>query len=129
MLQGAARVDTHGRYLNADDTYVRSFGHPSTDLIGSDWKSIIHPEDIAEAMRAYREMQVSDFGEFTSHGFTASRVGLSMRVLLIKDYDRQKAFSGHFCFFPAWAKRRSTRKALSKCPEDLLPLRPRFLIN
>lgn len=98
MLQGTARVDRQGRYLSADDTYVRSFGHRSTDLIGSDWKSILHPEDIAEAMRAYREMQASDFGEFTSHGLTASRVGLSMRVLLIKDYDRQKVFSGHFCF-------------------------------
>ena len=98
MIEGAARVDSQGCYLSADDTYVRSFGHRSTDLIGSDWKSIIRPEDIAEAIRAYREMQVSDFGEFTSHGLTASGVGLSNRVLLIKDYDRQKVFSGHFCF-------------------------------
>jgi two-component system, cell cycle sensor histidine kinase and response regulator CckA len=98
IIQGAARVDSQGRYLTADDTYVRSFGHPPPDLIGSDWKSIIRPEDMAEAIRAYREMQVSDFGEFTSQGLTASGVGSPNRVLLIKDYDRQKVFSGHFCF-------------------------------
>lgn len=98
MLQGAARVDAQERYLSVDEAYVNSFGYQSGALVGSDWKSIIHPEDIAGAIHAYQDMQASGFGEFQSRDLNKKGVDFFKHVLLIKDYDQERVFSGHFCF-------------------------------
>src|ERR1039458_8319236 len=97
MLLGTARVDAQQRYSRADEAYLKSFGCQSSGLIGSKWKSIIHAEDIARAIQAYQDMKESGFGEFE---LRAPSVGSTLlkRMLLVKDYDQEKAFSGHFCF-------------------------------
>jgi len=90
-------VDAQERYSRADEAYLKSFGSQSSELIGSNWKSIIPPEDIAGAIQAYQEMKESGFGEFE---LCSPSVGSTLvkRMLLVKDYDQEKAFSGHFCF-------------------------------
>lgn len=97
-LQGMAVVDTDEKYIFIDEAYRSTFGPPSGELIGSDWKSIIHPEDIAAAVRGHQEMQASGIGQF--QGRTRSKFGFTLfrRFLLVKSFDREKAFSGHFCF-------------------------------
>src|SRR6267142_5754448 len=97
MLQGTAIVNAQERYSYIDEAYLKSFGSQSNRLIDSNWKSIIHPEDIAGAFQAYQDMNASGFGEFE---LRALRVGSTFvrRMLLVKNYDREKVFSGHFCF-------------------------------
>jgi PAS domain S-box-containing protein len=96
-LQGMARISNQQEYYAADDAYLKLIGHPLNELIGSDWKSNIHPRDIPRAIHAFQDMRLSGIGEFHGHMMTERGDGVPVRVLLIQNY-KKGVFAGHFCF-------------------------------
>jgi len=63
-LQGMARISNQQEYIAADDAYLKLIDHPLNKLIGSDWKSNIHPRDIPRAVHAFQDMRLSGIGDF-----------------------------------------------------------------
>jgi len=69
-LQGMARISNQQEYIAADDAYLKLIDHPLNKLIGSDWKSNIHPRDIPRAVHAFQDMRLSGIGDFHGHVMT-----------------------------------------------------------
>jgi two-component system cell cycle sensor histidine kinase/response regulator CckA len=97
-LLGVARISKQEEYLAADDVYLSLLDCPLNELIGSDWKSSIHPEDLPHAVHAFQDMESSGIGEFYGRWVTKNGGGVPVRVLLIQDYNEDGGFAGHFCF-------------------------------
>ena len=97
-LQGMARISNQQEYIAADDAYLKLIDHPLSKLIGSDWKSNIHPRDIPGSVHAFQDMRLSGIGEFQGHVMAKRGDEVPVRVLLIQNYNKEEVFSGHFCF-------------------------------
>lgn len=97
-LLGMARIGKQEEYLAANDVYVSLIDCPLNELIGSDWKSSIHPRDVPQAVHAFQDMESSGIGEFLGRRVTKKGDGVPVRVLLIQDCNEEGVFAGHFCF-------------------------------
>jgi PAS domain S-box-containing protein len=97
-LQGMARISNQQEYIAADHAYLKLIDHPLNELVGSDWKSSIHPQDVPRAVHAFQDMQLSGIGEF--HGLAMPKRGdeVPVRVLLIQNYNEGGVSAGHYCF-------------------------------
>jgi PAS domain S-box-containing protein len=97
-LQGMARISNQQEYTAADRAYLKLIDHPLNELLGSDWKSSIHPRDVPRAVHAFQDMQLSGIGEFQGHTMTKRGDGAPVRVLLIQNYNEEGVSAGHYCF-------------------------------
>jgi two-component system cell cycle sensor histidine kinase/response regulator CckA len=97
-LQGLTKVDTDERCLVVSQAYARTFGHAPDELVGSDWKSVLQPEEIERAVHSYEEMLATGIGELQVADLSESKAPSLKRMLLVKSYDRENAFCGHFSF-------------------------------
>jgi PAS domain-containing protein len=79
-LQGMARISNQQEYTAADRAYLKLIDHPLNELLGSDWKSSIHPRDVPRAVHAFQDMQLSGIGEFQGHTMTKRGDGAHVRV-------------------------------------------------
>src|ERR1700687_2736259 len=97
-LQGMARISNQQEYIAADAAYLTLIDHPLNELVGSDWKSSIHPQDIPRAVHAFQDMQSSGVGEFHGHLMTKRGEEVPVRVLLIQNYNEDGVYAGDYCF-------------------------------
>ncbi len=97
-LQGMARISNQQEYIAADHAYLKLIDHPLNELVGFDWKSSIHPQDIPRAVHAFQDMQLSGIGEFHGHTMTKRGDEVPVRVLLIQNYNEEGVSAGHYCF-------------------------------
>src|SRR5216684_1514076 len=97
-LQGMARISNQQEYTAADRAYLQLIDHPLNELLGSDWKSSIHPRDVPRAVHAFQDMQLSGIGEFQGHTMTKRGDGVPVRVLLIQNYNEEGFSAGHYSF-------------------------------
>src|SRR5579864_1458086 len=77
VLPGVARLGKQKEYLAANEAYLSLIECRLDELIGSDWKSSIHPRDVPQAVHAFQDMESSGVGEF--FGYMAAKKGDGVR--------------------------------------------------
>ena len=118
-MPGIARLDLGGRYVEVNDIYADMVGFRADEIIGSDWKQTVHPEDHAVALQAYERMLLEGKGEFEARGVRKDATTFFKHVLMVKMTDKQGAPTGHHCFMRDITERRQAEGALRESERRL----------
>lgn len=95
---GIAEVDAQGHFVQVNQAYADMNGYHEMDLIGDDWYQLIIPEDRCRALNAYQQMMLTDRAEVEICAIRKNGTTFDRKIVLVKAYDEQQKFSGHYCF-------------------------------
>jgi PAS domain S-box-containing protein len=97
-VPGISRLDTAGRYDEVNEFYAGSLGYQPHELIGHDWSSTVHPDDMFDAVQAYEAMRRDGKAEFEARAVRKDGSQFHKRVLMVRIDDADGVMTGHHCF-------------------------------
>ncbi|GAB4471954.1 MAG: hypothetical protein OHK0037_31520 [Elainellaceae cyanobacterium] len=97
-VEGISRLDVQGRYRSVNEAYARSLGYTPDEMIGMDWRTTVHPEDLEQAIAVYRQMLSQGKADLETRGGRKDGSVFDKFILLVAAYDEQQQFTGHHCF-------------------------------
>jgi PAS domain S-box-containing protein len=103
---GMAEVNPQGRVIHVNQAYAEMNGYDETELIGDEWWLLIVPEDRNHALRAYQAMMNTDRAEVEVCAMRKDGTTFDRKIVLVKAYDEQQKFVGHYCFTQDISSRR-----------------------
>jgi PAS domain S-box-containing protein len=95
---GIAEVSPQGRYVQVNDAYAAMCGYGPAELIGEEWWSLIDRKDRTAALNAYQVMMHSNRAEVEVNARRKQGGYFDQKIVLVKAYDQQQQFVGHYCF-------------------------------
>lgn len=95
---GIAEVSPDGHYVQVNAAYGEMCGYDPSDLIGEEWWSLISRKDRAAALNAYQVMMDDDRAEVEVRSVRKLGDRFHQKIVLVKAYDQQNQFVGHYCF-------------------------------
>ncbi len=95
---GIAEVSPDGYYVQVNAAYGEMCGYDPSDLIGEEWWSLISRKDRAAALSAYQVMMDDDRAEVEVRSVRKQGNRFHQKIVLVKAYDQQNQFVGHYCF-------------------------------
>ncbi len=120
-MPGMSKMDKNGKFIAANKYYLDMLLIQEVDLIGKNWKTIIHPDDCIQAMAAYQQMQEEGKAEFETRILRQDGSEFFQQALLIKINNSQGEFCGHHCFMRDISERKQTEDILNyQASHDLL---------
>lgn len=113
-VEGISRLDIEGRYVNVNRAYAHKFGYEPKEMIGMEWKPIVHPDDVEMLVLADREMLISGKVEVEARGVRKNGLFFYNEITMVKAFDEQGIFNGHHCFMKDITERKLTERALQE---------------
>jgi diguanylate cyclase (GGDEF)-like protein/PAS domain S-box-containing protein len=123
-LIGISRVDPHGQFVSASDTFAEMLGYQPDDLAHEPWQTIVYPDDRTNGLAAYERACREGHAEFEGRALRKDGTTFDKQVLMFKAYDRNGEFIGHHFFLKDITERKQAEKALRASEE-----RFRFLFH
>jgi PAS domain S-box-containing protein len=109
-VEGISQLDTSGRYIKVNPAYASIIGYQPEELIGTDWQLTIHPEDHEKIIAAYHLMLANGKVEAEVKGVRKDGSVLDKQVVMVKAYNPQQEFIGHYCFMKDISDRREVER-------------------
>ncbi|WP_086684657.1 PAS domain S-box protein [Nostoc sp. T09] len=109
-VEGISQLDTQGRYLKINPAYASAVGYQPEELIGMEWHLTVHPEDLEKLNAAYQLMLANGKVEQEARGVRKDKSVFDKQVVMVKAYDRQQQFIGHYCFMKDISDRREIER-------------------
>ena len=103
---GIAEVNHLGCFVQVNDAYAEMSGYGNAELIGREWWQSIIPEDRGKAIRAYQTMMETDRAEVEISATRKNGETFDREIVLVKAYDENQQFVGHYCFTQDISSRR-----------------------
>ncbi len=113
-VEGISRLDPQGRYLFVNDAYAQMVGYVPAEMIGRDWQTTVHPDDIDRAIAAYEQMIAQGKVELDVRGLRKDGSVFDKTLVMVSAYDDQQRFSGHYCFMKDVSDRLQTAAKLQQ---------------
>lgn len=111
-VEGISQLDTQGRYITVNKTYAGMLGFQSEEMVGMEWQLTVHPEDREKVTAAYQDVLVKDRVEYEARALRKDASIFYQQVTLIKAYNKQKEFIGHYCFMKDITERKTAEEQL-----------------
>jgi PAS domain S-box-containing protein len=96
--EGISRIHAEGCYLTVNQAYAALCGYQPQEMIGMKWQRSVHPADQQKLMAAYQKMVTQDKAEVEVRGVRKDNSVFYQQLVLVKTNDRERRFTGHFCF-------------------------------
>jgi PAS domain S-box-containing protein len=113
-VEGIARLDSSGRYVNVNRAYANKCGYKPEEMIGMEWPITVHPDDVEMLILAYQEMLTSGKVEVEARGLRKDGLFFYKQVTMVKACDEKGIFNGHHCFMKDITERKLTDTALQE---------------
>ncbi|MGH6635741.1 MAG: response regulator [Gammaproteobacteria bacterium] len=97
-MPGVARCDARGRYVEVNDHYARMSGYGHSELLGADWRPIIHPEDQQLALAAHERLREKGQADFEGRVVRKDGSAFHVQALLVAITGSRDKFVGNYCF-------------------------------
>ena len=110
-MQGIARLDLNGRYVEMNDLYASMLGYLPTELIGQPWEPTVHPEDRYLVHAAFEDMQKSGRGECEARATRKDGSVFWKHVFLVRGV-HEATPSDHHCLMREVTDRKQAESAL-----------------
>ena len=124
-VEGIALSDTQGRYVSVNPAYAGMLGHSAWELIGRDWQTTVCPQDLEKVREAYRRMLEEGRAEVEVLGIRQDRSVFWKQVVMVKAHDKQRIWTGHYCFMKDITERKQAEEARARLRGALAgPLTP-----
>ncbi len=115
---GIAEVRPNGCYVQVNDAYAEMSGYSAEELIGEEWWSLIDRKDRAAALNAYQVMMHHDRAEVEVNAIQKKGTRFDQKIVLVKAYDQQRQFVGHYCF----TQDISARRELDRLKDEFISI-------
>jgi PAS domain S-box-containing protein len=113
-VEGIARLDIQGRYVNVNRAYAHRCGYEPEEMLGMEWLLTVHPGDVEMLISAYQEMLTSGKVEVEARGVRKNGSFFYKQVTMVKTWDAQGIFNGNHCFMKDITERKLTETALQE---------------
>jgi len=113
-VEGIARLDSSGRYVNVNRAYANKCGYKPEEMIGMEWRITIHPDDVEMLILAVHEMLTSGKVEVEARGVRKDGLFFYNKITMVKACDEQGICNGHHCFMKDITERKLTDTALQE---------------
>ncbi|MFS8118270.1 MAG: PAS domain S-box protein, partial [Microcoleus sp.] len=113
-VEGIARLDIQGRYVNVNRAYAQRCGYEPEEMLGMEWPLTVHPGDVEMLLSAYQEMLISGKVEVEARGIRKNGSFFHKQITMVKAWDAQGIFNGHHCFMKDITERKLTETALQE---------------
>jgi PAS domain S-box-containing protein len=113
-VEGIARLDIQGRYVNVNRAYAHKCGYEPEEMLGMEWLMTVHPDDVEMLILAYQEMLISGKVEVEARGVRKNGSFFYKQLTMVKAWDAQGIFNGHHCFMKDITDRKLTETALQE---------------
>lgn len=117
--EGISKLDEQGRYVMVNRAYASSVGYEPEDMIGMDWSSTIHPDDLETVVSAYQQMLSQGKAEVEVRGQRKDGSIFYKKVVMVAARDPQQQLIGRFCFIQDITTRKRAEIALRQAQEQL----------
>lgn len=97
-MPGVARCDARGRYVEVNDHYARMLGYGHAELLGADWRPIIHPEDQQLVLAAYEQLRGQGQADFEGRVVRKDGSVFHAQALLVASTESRDKFVGNYWF-------------------------------
>jgi PAS domain S-box-containing protein len=111
-VEGISRLDLDGRYVKLNRAYAHKCGYEPEEMIGMEWPTTVHPDDIEMLILAYQKMLTVGKVEAEARGRRKDGSLFYKQVTMVKTCDEQGIFNGHHCFMKDITDRKLTETAL-----------------
>ncbi len=118
-VEGIAWLNTQGHYLAVNRAYAQILGYTPEEMIGMSWQPTVYPGDLPRVLSAYEQMLVRDKVELEVRGVRKEGSLFYKSLVMVKAYDRQQQFCGHYCFAKDITDRKRAEDALHLSEERL----------
>jgi PAS domain S-box-containing protein len=105
-VEGIAQVNIWGRYVQVNPAYANMIGYQPEELIGMDWQQTVYAEDQEIVRAAYQQMLSEGKSECEVRAIRQDEGLFDKQVVMVKTYDAQQRFIGHYCFMKDVSDRR-----------------------
>jgi PAS domain S-box-containing protein len=109
-VEGISQLDKQGRYVKVNSAYASMVGYQSEEMIGMEWHVTVHPEDWEKLNVAYQQMLTNGKAEVEARGVRKDGSVFDKQVVIVKAYDQQQQFIGHYCFMKDISDRREVER-------------------
>lgn len=121
-VDGIARLDGGGRYVDVNPAFATMVGRPADELIGRHWAIDVHPDDRAAVADAEAAMTATGRATVEARGRRAGGGTFAMELLLVPIADATgagAAAGGHHRFMRDVSERRRAADDLARSNTDL----------
>jgi PAS domain S-box-containing protein len=105
-VEGIAKIDSHGRYVQVNPAYANMIGYEPEELIGMQWQQTVYEDDLEIVRAAYQQMIQDGKAEFEVRAIRKDGAIFDKQVVMVKAYDQQQRFIGNYCFMKDISDRR-----------------------
>jgi diguanylate cyclase (GGDEF)-like protein/PAS domain S-box-containing protein len=112
---GVGRLDEKGRFRFVSPGFAEIFGWPVEQILGSDWLSLVVPEDRGALLATRRSMILKGKAQVALRALRQDGTAFDADLLLVRARETEPRFSGHFLFLRE-ATRRREKTAVRKRP-------------
>ena len=97
-VSGWAKLDANGRFIDLNKAYAETAGYAASELIGVNWQSTIHLDDLPLASDCYRRMLTDGRAEAHVRGIRKNGSVFHEEVFLAQARDYLGNMVGSYCF-------------------------------
>ncbi|BAZ51388.1 PAS/PAC sensor hybrid histidine kinase [Nostoc sp. NIES-4103] len=109
-VEGISQLDTQGRYIKVNPAYAKAVGYQPEEIIGMDWQVTVYPEDLERLKTAYQQMLIHGKVEAEGRAVRKDKSIFDKQIVMVKAYDQQQQFIGHYCFMKDISDRREVER-------------------
>jgi PAS domain S-box-containing protein len=110
--EGISRIHAGGCYVTINQAYAALCGYQPQELIGMKWEWTVLPADQQKLMAAYQKMLTQDKAEVEVRGVRKDSSVFYQQLVLVKANDRERRFTGHFCFMRDITERKQAEEQI-----------------
>jgi PAS domain S-box-containing protein len=119
-VSGISRLDPQGKYAAVNHAYARAARYQPEEMLGMNWQTTVHPDDIDKMMLAYQQMRQDGKVEVEAKGLRKDGSIFYKQLVMIAIYDEQQQFIGHHCFMKDISDRKQIEAQLRRSEAALI---------
>ncbi|MBF2048644.1 MAG: PAS domain S-box protein [Elainella sp. C42_A2020_010] len=109
-VEGISRLDAEECYMQVNPAYAAMLGYQPEELLKMKWHQTVCPEEIPAIEAAYQQMLQVGKVEIDARAVRKDGTVFDKQIVLVKAYDQQQRFSGHYCFVKDISERREIER-------------------
>ena len=109
-VEGISQLDTQGCYVQVNPAYATMVGYQPEEMIGMNWQTTVHPDDLAKMLNAYEQMLAQGKVEVEAKAVRKDGSTFDKQLTMISVFDAQQQFIGHYCFMKDISERREVER-------------------
>jgi len=113
-VEGISHLDATGRYLTVNHAYAQMVGYTPEELIGRPWQITVHPDDLAQVVAAYQQMQSQGRVEVEARGRRKDGTIFHKQLVMVAANQVSQQARGHYCFMKDISDRKQAEAVLQR---------------